>query len=61
MPLLPYGMVVEPYSIRALVADCPILIIFKHSHLTIFHVYVVVYKALRSFQQFNRFITSMLP
>nr|DAH91097.1 MAG TPA: hypothetical protein [Caudoviricetes sp.]DAN05222.1 MAG TPA: hypothetical protein [Caudoviricetes sp.] len=34
-------------------ADCPIFIIFKHSHLCIFHHCAVVYKALRGFQQFK--------
>ena len=48
-------IVVEPFSIRDLAADCPILIILKHSHLIMFQIYVVVYKALRSFQQFNGF------
>ena len=50
-----YSLVVEPFSIRDLAADCPILIILKHSHLIMFQIYVVVYKALRSFQQFNGF------
>ena len=48
-------IVVEPSSIQGLAADYPILIIFKHSRLTLFHVYVVVYKALRDSQQFNGF------
>lgn len=51
--VLPYGIVVEPSSIRGLAADCPIYIIFKHSHLPLFHDYVVVYIALRVFQQFD--------
>lgn len=51
--LLPVGMVVEPSPIRSLVADCPIFIIFKHSHLGLFHPYVVVNESLRVFQQFN--------
>nr|DAG19221.1 MAG TPA: hypothetical protein [Caudoviricetes sp.] len=37
-------------------ADCPIHIIFKLSHLVIFHTYAVVYMALRGFQQFNRLL-----
>lgn len=40
--LLPYGMVVELPPIWSLAADRPILILFKHSHLDIFHSYVVV-------------------
>lgn len=55
--LLPCGIVVEPSSVRSLAADCPICIIFKLSHLYIFHYYVVVYTSLRSFQQLNRFVT----
>lgn len=51
--VLPYGIVVEPSPVRSLVADCPIYIIFKHSHLPLFHDYVVVYIALRVFQQFD--------
>ena len=39
--LLPYGMVVEASPIQSLPADCPMLIIFKHSHLCMFHHYVV--------------------
>ena len=54
--LLPYGIVVEPSSIRGLAADCPIHTIFKHSHFGLFHPYVVVCMALRGFQQFNRFM-----
>ena len=54
-------LVVEPSAIRGLAADCPIFAIFIHSHLPIFHSYVVVSKALRGFQQFNEFITPMLP
>src|SRR5574344_1088042 len=46
-------LVVEPYPIRVLAADCPITIVFKHSRLVIFHTYVVVYSALRVFQQFK--------
>nr|DAV08953.1 MAG TPA: hypothetical protein [Caudoviricetes sp.] len=34
-------IVVEPFPIRNLAADFPIPILFKPSHLTIFHVYVV--------------------
>ncbi len=41
--LLPYGIVVERFSIRDFVADCPIHIIFKHSRLCFFHHCVVVY------------------
>lgn len=48
-------LVVEPFPIRDLAADCPIHIIFKHSHLNFFHPYVVVYMALRGFQQFKGF------
>ena len=36
-------LTVEPSPIRSLAADCPILVIFKHSHISIFHLYVVVY------------------
>ena len=46
-------MVVEPYPVRVLAADFPILVIFKLSHLCIFHHYVVVYKTLRESQQFK--------
>ena len=46
-------MVDELFSIRDLAADCPILIVFRHSRLCIFHHYVVVYKTLRIFQQFK--------
>ena len=49
------GIVVEPYSIRVLVADCPIQTIFKHSHLDLFHSYVVVNLSLRGFQQLKQF------
>ena len=51
--LLPHGIVCEPSSIRSLAADCPIIIIFKHSRLCLFHHYVVVNNALRVFQQFR--------
>ena len=51
-------MVVELSSVRGLVADCPIYIIFKPSRLDLFHSYVVVYIALRVFQQFNAFNVS---
>ena len=47
------GIVVEPSAIRGLVADCPIFIIFKHSHLGLFHPYAVVNESLRGFQQFT--------
>ena len=50
-------LVVEPSPIRSLVADCPILIIFKLSHFGLFHPYVVVNKTLRVFQQFNAILT----
>ena len=53
--LLPYGIVSEPSSVQGLAADCPILIIFKPSHLILFHICAVVYKALRVFQQLNGF------
>lgn len=39
-------MVVEPFPIRDLAADYPIYIIFKHSHLGVFHPYVVANIAL---------------
>lgn len=58
IPPLPYAykyIVVEPSPVRGLVADCPILIIFKPSRFDMFHSCVVVYKALRVFQQFNGF------
>nr|DAU29387.1 MAG TPA: hypothetical protein [Caudoviricetes sp.] len=42
MGISPHGIVVELYSIRVLAADCPIYLIFKHSHLALFHAYVVV-------------------
>ena len=51
--LISQGIVVEPSAIRGLVADCPIFIIFKHSHLGLFHPYVVVNESLRGFQQFT--------
>ena len=54
--VLPYRIVVELSPVRGLVADCPIYIIFKHSRFSLFHLYVVVYIALRIFQQFNRFL-----
>ena len=41
-----YSLIVERSSIRSFAADHPIFIIFKHSRLSIFHNYVVVYKAL---------------
>lgn len=47
------GIVVEPCSIRALAADYPILTIFKHSRLVMFHTCVVVCKTLRAFQQLD--------
>lgn len=56
--VLPCGIVVEPSPLRGLVADCPIYIVFKHSHLGIFHPYVVANIALRGFQQFNAFNVS---
>lgn len=46
-------IVVEPFPVQNLAADCPIFIIFEHSRLYIFHYYVVVYKSLRVFQQFR--------
>ena len=53
-PTLPLGkIVVEPSSVRSLAAGYLILIIFKPSHLFLFHNYVVVYKALKTFQQFK--------
>ena len=36
-------IVVEPTPHQGSAADFPILIIFKHSHLSLFHLYVVVY------------------
>ena len=51
--LISQGIVVEPSPIRSLVADCPIFIILKHSHLGLFHPYVVVNESLRVFQQFT--------
>lgn len=48
-------LVVEPFPIRDLAADCPIHEIFKHSHLNFFHFYVVVSMTLRGFQQFKGF------
>jgi len=48
-------IVVEPSSVRGSAADCPIYIIFKPSRLIIFHIYVVVYIALRVSQQFSGF------
>ena len=53
-----HGIVVEPSSVRGLAADCPMIIIFKHSHLSLFHLYVVVYNPLRVFQQFDTFYLS---
>ena len=37
-----HGIVVEPFSIRDSAADYPIFLIFKHSQLSIFHLFVVV-------------------
>ena len=54
--LLHYWIVVEPSSVRGLAADCPIFIVFKHSHLRLFHRYAVVNKALRGFQQLKELI-----
>ena len=45
------ALVVEPYPIRVLAADCPIIIVFELSRLVVFHTYVVVYDALRGSQQ----------
>ena len=45
------ALVVEPYPIQVLAADCPIAIVFELSRLVVFHTYVVVYSALRGFQQ----------
>lgn len=50
-----FHLVVEPFPIRDLAADCPIHEIFKHSHLNLFHFYVVVSMILRGFQQFKGF------
>lgn len=47
------GIVVEVSPVRSLPADCPIFCIFKPSHLSLFHLYVVVAEALRSSQQFR--------
>ena len=47
------GIVVEHFPIWNFAADYPILFIFKHSRLTLFHVYVVVKQALRIFQQLD--------
>lgn len=49
-PLHSSRLVVEHIPIRDFVADCPIPIFFKPSHLPVFHGYVVVYKALRGSQ-----------
>ena len=46
-----HRMVVEPYPLRVLAADCPIYVIFKHSRIGLFHPYVVAYITLRGFQQ----------
>lgn len=51
-------IVVEPSPHQGLAADCPIFNIFKPSHLGLFHPYVVVIKALRVFQQLERFIVN---
>ena len=51
-----HGIVVEPFPIWDLAADCPIYAIFKPSHLTVFHIYAVVCITLRGFQQFNTII-----
>ena len=45
-PTPSHGIVVEPSPIRSSAADYPILIIFQHSRLGLFHPYVVVYKTL---------------
>ena len=48
-------MVVEVSPVRGLPADYPISIFFSLSHLGLFHPCVVVYRALRDFQQFKGF------
>lgn len=52
--LLPYGIVVGRFPVRDFEADYPILIILKHSHLSLFHLYAVVYETLRAFQPLNK-------
>ena len=54
--VLPYGMVVEPSPVRGLVADCPILELFKPLPSTHISSFCFGIKALRVFQQFNRFL-----
>ncbi len=44
-------IVVEPSPVRGLAADCPICMIFRPSHLGLFHPYAVAHAALRGFQQ----------
>ena len=51
-------LVVEPFSVRDLAADCPIYILFKPSRLSLFQNYVVANIALRGFQQFNGFASA---
>lgn len=50
LPTTRWHLVVEPSPVRGLAADCPILLIFKHSHLGLFHPYAVVQQTLRVFQ-----------
>lgn len=53
--LLAFAIVVEVSPVRGLHADYPIFMILILSHLIIFHIYVVVHKTLRTFQQLDKF------
>lgn len=52
--LLPCGIVVDRFPVRDFDADHPISMIFILSRLSIFHLYVVVHRTLRAFQQLNK-------
>ena len=54
-------MVVERSPFRSFVADYLIYIIFKHSRLIIFHIYVVVNIALKVSQQLDRLLFNCIP
>ncbi|ASV41624.1 hypothetical protein [Vibrio phage JSF2] len=52
------SMISEHFPFRDSAADCPILLIFKHSRSGLFHPHVVAQKAIRVFQQLSKFILS---
>lgn len=53
--LLSIEIVVGRSPIRGFEADYPILIILERSHLSLFHLYAVVYETLRASQPLNKF------